>query len=35
MDTNGHQSPERTRTDTAVAKAAAALVAETPAGVGR
>ena len=42
MDTNGHQSPERTRDDfrdftfegTAVAKAAAALLAETPAGVG-
>jgi len=34
MDTNGHQSPERTRAGTA-AKAAAALLAETPAGVGR
>jgi hypothetical protein len=43
MDTDGHQSPERPRDDfrgftferTAVAKAAAALLAETPAGVGR
>jgi hypothetical protein len=58
MDTNGHQSPERTRDDfrdftfanavrlwgsgnpsffegAAVADAAAALLAETPAGVGR
>ena len=34
MDTNGHQSPERIRAGTAVAKAAA-LLAETPAGVGR
>lgn len=35
MDTNGHQSPERIRAGTAVAKAAAALLAETSAGVGR
>jgi hypothetical protein len=35
MDTSGHESPERPRPDTAVTKAAAALLAETPAGVGR
>jgi len=37
MGTNGHESPEHIRADTAVAKAAAAaaLLAETPAGVGR
>jgi len=34
MDTNGHQSPERIRAGTAVAKAAAALFGVTPAGVG-
>jgi len=35
METNGHESPEHIRADTAIAKAAAALLAETPAGVGR
>jgi len=38
MDTNGHQSPERPRDDFrgfTFERTAAALLAETPAGVGR